>query len=195
MGKVGLPNYYECHKGSTQCMKNKRKWKEAGCWYPCRFRPFSSNCRCAWDSCRSPGHQWGPRQSEATHKAPNYLIQVQLWGKYLRKRSWAGWGPCRMQQSWLWNLMGKSSALVLKMSCTHHPLQFHMECVHLEFRVQNWVCESCIASDSHRKQQKRWNRAKGGPNDRIYPYLEVYSHEQLVSPSLKPLKKNLTWYA
>ena len=29
MGKVGLPNYYECHKGSAQCVKNKRKWKEA----------------------------------------------------------------------------------------------------------------------------------------------------------------------
>lgn len=29
MGKVGLPNYYERHKGSTQCTKNKKKWKEA----------------------------------------------------------------------------------------------------------------------------------------------------------------------
>ena len=173
-------------------MKNKRKWKEAGCWYPRGFRPFGSNCRHAWDGCRSPGHQWGLRQSEV---APNYLIRVQLWGKYLGKQSWAGWGPCWMQQSWLWNLMGKSSALVLKTSCTHHPLQFHMECVRLEFRVQNWVCKSCIASNSHRKQQKRWNRAKGRPNDRIYPYLEVYSHKQLVSPSLEPLKKILTWYA
>ena len=31
-------------------------------------------------------------------------------------------------------------------------------------------------------------------NNFIYPYLEVYSHTQLVSLSLEPLKKNLTWY-
>ena len=180
---------------SKPCWDWRRVCRKSWCWYPRGFRPFGSNCRRAWDGCRSPGHQWGPRQSEATRKAPNYLIRVQLWGKYLGKRSWAEWGPCRMQQSWLWNSMGKSSALVLKTSCTHHPLQFHMECVRLEFRVQNRVCESCVASDSRRKRQKRWNRAKGGPNDRIYPYLEVYSHEQLVSPSLEPLKKISTWYA
>jgi len=29
VGKVSLPNYYEHHKGSTQCTKNKKKWKEA----------------------------------------------------------------------------------------------------------------------------------------------------------------------
>ena len=79
----------------------------------------------------------------------------------------------------------KSSVSVLKMRWTHHPLQFHMECVRLEFSVQNWVCESCVASDSHRKQQKRWNRPKDGPNDLIYPYLEIYSHNQLVSRVLK----------
>lgn len=28
MGNVGLPNYYERHKGSAQCTKNKKKWKE-----------------------------------------------------------------------------------------------------------------------------------------------------------------------
>jgi hypothetical protein len=29
VGNVGLPNYYERHKGSAQCTKNKKKWKEA----------------------------------------------------------------------------------------------------------------------------------------------------------------------
>ena len=172
VGKVGLPNYYEHHKGSAYidvpcflapstflwayskpCWDWRRVCWKSWCWYPCGFRPFGSNCWHAWDGCRSPSHQWGPRQLEAMQKAPNYLIWVRLQGKYLGKWSWAGWGPCRMQQSWLWNLMGKSSASVLKTSCTHHPLQFHMECVHLEFRVQNWVCELCVVSDSHRKDE------------------------------------------
>ena len=143
-------------------------------------------------------NQWGPGQSEATLKAPSHLIQVWLRGNNLGKRRLKGWGPYWMWQGWLWNPMGKSSVAsvsVLKMRWTHHPLQFHMECVGLEFRVHNWVCESCVASDSRRNRQKQWNQPKDGPNDLIYPYLEIYSHVKLVSPSLESLKKISTWYA
>ena len=76
-----------------------------------------------------------------------------------------------------WSMWGRS-AYQTTMNAT--------KCVCLEFRVQNWVCELCVTSNSRRKRQKRWNRAKGGPNDHIYPYLEVYSHKQLVSPSVEP---------
>ena len=33
----------------------------------------------------------------------------------------------------------------------------HMKCVRLDFKIQNWVCESCTASDSRRKWQKKWD--------------------------------------
>ena len=73
-----------------------------------------------------------------------------------------------------------------------------MKCVRLDFKIQNWVCESCAASDSRKKWQRRWEKdemeALHGPNNHMYPYLEGDSHAQLVSPYLEPLKKISTWY-
>ena len=73
-----------------------------------------------------------------------------------------------------------------------------MKCVRLDFKIQNWVCESCAASDSRKKRQRRWEKdemeALHGPNNHMYPYLEGDSHAQLVSPYLEPLKKISTWY-
>ena len=44
------------------------------------------------------------------------------------------------------------------------------------------------------EMRKRWNQSFARMNKFVYPYLEVYSHTQLVSPSLEPLKKISTWY-
>ena len=40
---------------------------------------------------------------------------------------------------------------------THSYWQFHLQCVQLDLKIQNWVCKSCVALDNCRKQAKRWN--------------------------------------